>query len=80
MTCSKVISLLSRYIENELDGTRRRKVEAHLSLCVSCGRELETLAGALRVMRAVEGVTPPRDYSAILSQAETAGPEEGKKV
>jgi len=69
MTCSKVISLLSRYIDNDLDGTLRRKVEAHLNLCVSCGRELETLAGALRVMRAVEKVTPPRDYSAILSEA-----------
>lgn len=79
MTCSKVISLLSRYIDNDLDGTRRLEVEAHLALCFSCGRELETLAGALRVMRAVEKVTPPRDYSAILSQAETAGPDKGKK-
>ena len=80
MTCSKVISLLSRYIDNDLDGTRRRKVQAHLALCVSCGRELATLAGALRVMRAVEKVTPLRDYRAILSQAETAGPDEGKKI
>ncbi|MFZ5648066.1 MAG: anti-sigma factor family protein [Bacillota bacterium] len=63
MTCKEIIPLLSRYIDNDLDELRRRRVDVHLGRCASCSLELTTLFRAVKVMRAVAEVDPPRDFS-----------------
>lgn len=63
MTCGEVLPLLSRYIDNDLDELRRRKVDIHLGKCNSCRVDFRTLVRAVGVMRAVADLDPPRDYS-----------------
>lgn len=44
MSCRKVKRLLSIYIDGELEKSDWQEVEGHLSTCVSCARELESLS------------------------------------
>ncbi|MDI6791927.1 MAG: zf-HC2 domain-containing protein [bacterium] len=44
MKCRKVKRLLSIYIDGELEGSKSQEVENHLSTCVSCAGELESLS------------------------------------
>ncbi len=62
MKCEQVQSLLSQYLDNELDELRRKKIDRHLQTCVSCSRELTSLAKTVRVLHAVSDLNPPRDY------------------
>lgn len=72
MKCSDIAGLLSQYLDGELDELRRRGVQRHMEKCAGCGRELATLSNAVRVMRAVAEMEPPRDYRHAVLPA--AGP------
>jgi anti-sigma factor RsiW len=57
-----VTAWLEAYHDDELNGRRLRKVEAHLESCAACRRELErleALAVALRAVPAAEGLASP---------------------
>lgn len=67
MMCSEVTDLLSQYLDGELDELRRLGVHRHLEKCSGCRRDLATLSKAVRVIRSVADLEPPRDYrSAVL--------------
>ena len=51
MNCAEVSSVLSAYLDGELDALRSREVEAHLQECTACARrwsDLEALRESLR--------------------------------
>ena len=51
MNCRQVSSLLSLYLDHELDDLRRKRVELHLQKCPACSHDLATLAKTVRVIR-----------------------------
>jgi anti-sigma factor RsiW len=62
MTCEQACERLGSYLYDEMDATERHRLEAHLSNCPACRRELETerrfVAALARKMREIsEGVT-----------------------
>ena len=52
MNCQKAGDLLSAYIDGELVGRRGRSLETHLTGCVGCREELDTLRSALALLEA----------------------------
>ncbi len=62
-----VLSWLGAYYDGELQGGRRRQMEAHLAECASCRRaleELEALGSLLVQAPAAEPFTPPERFVA----------------
>lgn len=66
-TCHEVGSVLQRYLDEELDQARVKKVAAHLEHCPRCGMEADAYArikGSLaRVAR--QGLVHPEDQLSI---------------
>lgn len=54
-SCTEVLALLSEFVDGELGGASRERVEAHLRGCAACARfgsEFKALVSALRGNRA----------------------------
>lgn len=58
MNCREVSSLLSLYLDHELDDLRRKRVDLHAQKCPACSHDLATLAKTVRVIRAAAGLEP----------------------
>ncbi|MDD5686901.1 MAG: zf-HC2 domain-containing protein [Elusimicrobia bacterium] len=58
MDCKKYMSLLSGYIDNELDNEEINKVNEHLKKCNLCQKELEQLKKIKKVLSCVEKKEP----------------------
>lgn len=57
MTCAEAVGRLWAYLEDDLDGIDRERLEEHLAFCRRCCGELEfadELRGFLRTKTAVE--------------------------
>jgi anti-sigma factor RsiW len=60
-----VLEWLEAYHDGELEGSRRRQVEAHLRSCESCRAELGRLQALTHLLQAgplPEGLTPPERF------------------
>jgi|GEM_PF-1886095 len=62
MECSRVSSLLSRYIDGDLTPESRRMVDEHLSGCERCSADLDEMAGAVRALSSLERVAAPQGF------------------
>ncbi len=58
---------LSEYLDGRLDARAAGKLEAHLSSCSACGRQLEELRTTVGLLRQVPVLTPRRSF--ILTEA-----------
>ena len=56
-TCTENRKRLNTYIDGELTGPARREIEAHLSVCRACRRELNQMRGLERLLS--RDVVPP---------------------
>lgn len=62
MKCACEESMLSKYIERDLDAEVMEQMKLHVQGCPACLKEMKRLKTALRIMRSLEEVAPPRDY------------------
>lgn len=62
MNCQEIRSLLSRYLEDDLDPDVKNLVEQHLGSCSGCARELDVLKGMISSLGKMEKVEPPFDF------------------
>ena len=62
MTCHDARGQLSALIDEALGAEERGAVEAHLSTCAECRRELERLRGTVALLRAVEPARAPAGF------------------
>ena len=69
MSCQRVLSLLSAYMDNEVCSADARMLEGHLAGCASCSRELALLQVTARMLASTPDVEPP---GSLLEQIEAA--------
>lgn len=69
MSCQRVLSLLSAYMDNEVSSADGRMLEGHLAGCASCSRELALLQVTARMLATTPEVEPP---GSLLEQIEAA--------
>lgn len=69
MSCQRVQSLLSAYMDGETDAADTRMLEAHVAACASCSHELALLQVTARMLATASEVEPPK---ALLAQIEAA--------
>ncbi|NLA07348.1 MAG: hypothetical protein GX872_06920 [Firmicutes bacterium] len=62
MTCEKVRSLLSAYIDSELDYQELRQVELHLLDCTYCQEECRSLRATKDLLGMLESPQLPREF------------------
>lgn len=62
MNCEETQALFSLYLDGELDELRRKVVTRHLQQCACCNQESAALAKTVRIIQAMAGVEPTRDY------------------
>lgn len=62
MECSRVASLLSRYIDGDLTAESRRMVDEHLSGCERCSADLNEILGAVRTLSSLERMAAPQGF------------------
>ncbi|HYK88742.1 MAG TPA: zf-HC2 domain-containing protein [Acidobacteriota bacterium] len=75
MNCERVLSRLSEYLDEVLDGKRTVQVKQHLAECAKCRREFERLALLRRKLSSLGTVHAP-DYLQHLVQLRLHNEEE----
>lgn len=68
MNCEEASRYINSYMDNLLDEVTQRRLEQHLAKCVICQNELDVLVKAIRIMRTLEPMEPPRDYTKMINQ------------
>ena len=66
--CLEIRNKLERYIDGELSDQERAAIEAHLSHCTDCARELEILKSIDAIGKSEIFPDPPQDYWQQLRQ------------
>ncbi|HEX3425734.1 MAG TPA: zf-HC2 domain-containing protein [Acidimicrobiales bacterium] len=61
LSCAEARSLVSDYIDGELDASASRDLESHLETCIFCPPLYASLVTALATLRATEVVGPAVD-------------------
>lgn len=54
LTCRELTELVTDYLERELPGRERVRVEQHLVVCAACSRFLEQMRATVDLTRTVE--------------------------
>ena len=62
MTCEKVKSLLSAYLDRELDSYELRQIELHLLDCKSCKEECQTLRKTKNLLGILDSPKLPEEF------------------
>jgi anti-sigma factor RsiW len=66
--CLDLFARMSEYLDDELDGDVRRKIERHLNQCRSCQTCLTTLRRTVALCREMESLPIPEDVSRRLKK------------
>ncbi|MHB1350707.1 MAG: hypothetical protein C4563_08505 [Desulfobulbus sp.] len=62
MKCAFDEMMLSQYLEKDLDAETMERITGHIRECPLCRKEVERLKTAVRIIRSLEEVAPPRNY------------------
>ena len=65
MSCKKILPLLDKYLDNELDEQQKKMVDTHLSHCAFCKTSMHHLFQTFYIVNKVNAVDPPIDYSKL---------------
>jgi anti-sigma factor RsiW len=68
MNCLRVQSLLSAYLDQELNPDERRMVRTHLFQCSVCDHEFQTLSALKQVMGRLSSPIPPQSAAELFHQ------------
>lgn len=68
MNCQEIRSLLSKYLEDDLDPDVKNLVEQHLGSCSGCAKELDALRRVISSLGKLEKVEPPFDFLESIHQ------------
>lgn len=68
MNCHRVQSLLSAYLDQELNGDERRELRTHLFQCPVCDREYRALADLKQLMGSLSAPVPPESLLTAFHQ------------
>ena len=69
MNCRRVASLLSAYIDGELNGVEMLAIREHLSGCETCREDYESLRATKQLLSRMPNVSPREDFArAILNR------------
>ncbi|MFA5144322.1 MAG: zf-HC2 domain-containing protein [Candidatus Omnitrophota bacterium] len=60
--CAKVKRMLSRYLDKELKDSESAMIDAHLTGCSVCKKELSELSLVKKLVSGIERKTLPQDY------------------
>ena len=80
MNCTQVHNLLSEYLDGEIQGSAREKVEEHLAQCASCARAFAVLQSASRLLAEAREVEPPIGLLEQIEAATINRPSLGQRV
>lgn len=78
-TCEEALSVIYEFLDGELDGPARSRVQAHFDVCAKCYPKLrfeESFRAA--VHRASAGEVPPPDLKARVLEAIARAEVEGR--
>lgn len=80
MSCDDFSPFIDAYLDQEFDDRERADMEAHLSMCLSCRRQVDVqMALRTQIKRCLSDVKAPADLrSRILCQLETSSCEAAK--
>lgn len=59
MKCAEIKSLLSPYLEGDLDEKNKKLLDEHLAICSGCAKELEGLKAMITGLKKIPEVEPP---------------------
>ena len=76
--CSAISETLSAYIDEELTGEELSAVELHLSQCVKCRQEIESLEATISLVSSLPRVSSPINLAETIRVHEA--PSEGIEV
>jgi len=69
--CQKIQGMLSEYIDSKLNKADKGIVEAHLEVCDTCSRELESLRITVQLLHSVPEVSVPRPFTVAVPRRES---------
>lgn len=76
--CTRILSLLPRFIENDFTAEESEEIRKHLDACPSCRAEYASMARLLETLDALPAVgVPPTFKDAVMRHIPE--PEGGKK-
>lgn len=75
MSAEPELEELSAYVDQELTGTARQELEAHLETCETCRRRLDALRQTVSAVKALPMEAPPRAFTVPpMRQQRSTGP------
>jgi anti-sigma factor RsiW len=80
MECKDVLALISPYIDNELDASKRAAVEEHLPVCDSCKAQLKKIESVVSALESLDELEVPPEISHALYNIASAKKVKEKKV
>ncbi len=69
MKCNEISELLSLYIDQMLDETKKKAVEGHLLTCNSCKKEYDNIKEMTELLNQVEPVSVPASFEYRMKKA-----------
>jgi len=69
--CQKIQGMLSEYIDSKLNKADKGIVEAHLEVCDTCSRELESLRMTVQLLHSVPEISVPRPFTVAVPRRES---------
>jgi hypothetical protein len=70
--CQKIQGMLSEYTDDKLNKADKGIVEAHLEVCDTCSRELESLRATIQLLHKVPELSAPRSFKIVVPRREHA--------
>lgn len=61
--CGKIRSLLSQFIDQQLNAVESDAVRFHVEVCEACRRELQTLQATTKLLRRMPAASVPRSFT-----------------
>lgn len=79
MKCREVKKLLSEYLDQMLEGTKKQAFEEHLAVCSNCREEIVSTQNVLALLKAApEAAPPPKLRQKVLRQLQQKRQPAGK--
>lgn len=79
MNCDRAKSLISLYIDNELDEKERSEFQEHINTCEACRNELNAISETVNLLKSIPEVELPSNFREELHEKLIIAKEEEKR-